>query len=83
MDISKIRTVGTREEVYKGLASRTAGNLQKGKINNYEKPMITSQSRMSDSYVRPQMAQTMLGAFLIGLISVIAYSILKRRYFSE
>jgi len=32
MDISKIRTVGTREEVYKGLASRTAGNLQKNDI---------------------------------------------------
>jgi capsular polysaccharide biosynthesis protein len=60
----------------------TAVNLQKGKINNYEKPMITSQPRMSDSYVRPQMAQTMLGAFLMGLISVLAYSILKRRYFS-
>ena len=32
MDISKTRTVGTREEVYKGLASRTAGNLQKNDI---------------------------------------------------
>ena len=61
----------------------TVGNLQKGKINNYDKPMITSQPRMSDSYVRPRMAQTMLGAFLMGLISVIAYGILKRRYFSE
>ena len=29
---SKIKTVGTREEVYKGLASRTAGNLQKNDI---------------------------------------------------
>jgi len=32
MDNSKIKTVGTREEVYKGLASRTAGNLQKNDI---------------------------------------------------
>ena len=32
MDISKIRIVGTREEVYKGIASRTAGNLQKNDI---------------------------------------------------
>ena len=61
----------------------TPTNLQKGKINNYERAMITSQPRMSDSYVRPQIAQTMLGAFLMGLISVIAYAILKRRYFSE
>ena len=32
MENSKIKTVGTREEVYKGLASRTAGNLQKNDI---------------------------------------------------
>ena len=32
MDINKMKTVGTREEVYKGLASRTAGNLQKNDI---------------------------------------------------
>ena len=32
MENSKIKTVGPREEVYKGLASRTAGNLQKNDI---------------------------------------------------
>ncbi len=32
MDISKIKKVGTREEVYKNLAIRTAGNLKKDDI---------------------------------------------------
>ena len=32
MDSNKIKIVGTREEVYKGTASRTAGNLQKNDI---------------------------------------------------
>ena len=30
--MNKMKSVGTREEVYKGLASRTAGNLQKNDI---------------------------------------------------
>ena len=32
MDVCKIKKIGTREEVFKGLASRTAGNLQKNDI---------------------------------------------------
>ena len=32
MDNSKVKKVGTREEVYKGLAARTAGGLKKDDI---------------------------------------------------
>ena len=56
------------------------GNTVKGKINAYEKPLITSQVRMSDSYVRPNWTHVFISASLIGLVGAIAYAMLRRRY---
>lgn len=60
-----------------------AGNTTKGKINNYEKPLITSQVQMSDSYVKPKWFHVCLSASLLGLVGAIAFAILRRRYRSD
>ena len=57
-----------------------AANTTKGKINNYEKPLITSQVQMSDSYVKPKWFHVCLSASLLGLVGAIAFAILRRRY---
>jgi len=60
-----------------------AGNTIKGKINNYEKPLITSQAQMSDSYVKPKWFHVYLSASLLGLMGAITFAILRRRYRSD
>ena len=60
-----------------------AANTTKGKINNYEKPLITSQVQMSDSYVKPKWFHVCLSASLLGLVGAIAFAILRRRYRSD
>jgi len=60
-----------------------AGNTIKGKINNYEKPLITSHAQMSDSYVKPKWFHVYLSASLLGLVGAIAFAILRRRYRSD
>jgi len=55
-------------------------NSQKGKINNYEGPMITSQVQMSDAYVSPRPFHSLLAASLISLISAVSLVIIRRRY---
>jgi hypothetical protein len=59
------------------------GNTAKGKINNFEKPFISSQVQMSDSYVKPKWFHVFLSASLLGLMGAIAFSILRRRYRSD
>lgn len=63
--------------------SFVAGNNIKGKINAYERPLITSSVQMSDSYVRPKSPDVYLSATLLGLMGAIAISILRRRYRSD
>lgn len=58
----------------------TVANSLKGKINNYEKPIITSQVQLSDSYVRPRVTHFLLATSLMALISAISFVILRRRY---
>jgi len=57
-----------------------AGVVQKGKIQAFEKPMVTSQAQMSDSYVKPRAFNTILLASLLGLAGTISYVILRKRY---
>ncbi len=59
------------------------GNTVKGKINAYEKPLITSQVQMSDSYVKPKWSHVYLSASILGLVAAIGFTILRRRYRSE
>ena len=59
------------------------GNTAKGKINNYERPLITSQVQMSDSYVKPKWFHVCLSASLLGFVGAIAFVILRRRYRSD
>jgi hypothetical protein len=59
------------------------GNTAKGKINNFEKPFVSSQVQMSDSYVKPKWFHVFLSASLLGLMGAIAFSILRRRYRSD
>jgi len=59
------------------------GNIVKGKINNFEKPFISSQVQMSDSYVKPKWFHVYLSASLFGLMGAIAFAILRRRYRSD
>lgn len=56
------------------------GVVQKGKIQAFEKPMVTSEVQMSDSYVKPRTLHTLLLASLLGLAGAIAYVILRKRY---
>jgi hypothetical protein len=55
-------------------------NSQKGKINNYEKPMITSQVQMSDTYASPKPFHLLLATSLLALISSVSFVILRKRY---
>ena len=57
-----------------------AGVAQKGKIQAFEKPMVTSEVQMSDSYVKPRAMNILLMASLLGLAGAIAYVILRKRY---
>jgi hypothetical protein len=57
-----------------------APNMIKGKINNYEKPIITSEVRMSDSYIRPQGFQVFLASVLMGLVAAFSAVALRKRY---
>ena len=57
-----------------------AGVVQKGKIQAFEKPMVTSQAQMSDSYVKPRAFNTILLASLLGLAGAMSYVILRKRY---
>ena len=57
-----------------------APNMIKGKVNNYEKSVITSEVRMSDSYVRPQFFQVFLASILMGLAAAFSAVILGKRY---
>ena len=57
-----------------------AGVVQKGKIQIFEKPMVTSEIQMSDSYIKPRTVNTLLLASLLGLAGAIAYVILRKRY---
>jgi hypothetical protein len=57
-----------------------AANSQKGKINNYEKPMITTRVQMSDTYVSPKPFHLLLAASLMALISTASFVILRKRY---
>jgi hypothetical protein len=59
------------------------GNTAKVKINNFEKPFVSSQVQMSDSYVKPKWFHVFLSASLLGLMGAIAFSILRRRYRSD
>lgn len=59
------------------------GNIVKGKINKFEKPFISSQVQMSDSYVKPKWFHVYLIASLLGFVGVLAFAILRRRYRSE
>lgn len=59
------------------------GNTVKGKINAYEKPLITSQVQISDSYVKPKWFHVFLSASIFGLLGAIAFAILRRRYRSD
>lgn len=56
------------------------GIMPKGKIQLFEKPMVTSQVQMSDSYVKPRTLNTLLLASLLGLAGAIAYVVLRKRY---
>ena len=58
----------------------TPSNTGRGKVNNYEKPVVTSQVQMSDSYVYPQNLKVLLAAFLMGLAAAYATIILRKRY---
>jgi hypothetical protein len=60
-----------------------APNMIKGKINNYEKPVITSEVRMGDSYVRPQGFQVLLASMLMGLVAAFFVVVLRKRYRGE
>jgi capsular polysaccharide biosynthesis protein len=57
-----------------------AGVVQKGKIQAFEKPAVTSQVQMSDSHVKPRALNTLLLSSLLGLAGAIAYVILRKRY---
>jgi capsular polysaccharide biosynthesis protein len=59
------------------------GNTVKGKINKFEKPFISSQVQMSDSFVRPKWFHVYLSASLLGFVGALAFAILRRRYRSE
>ena len=50
MDTTKIKKVGTREEVFKGIAERTAGGLKKDDINekNFGNKTIYISKKLSD-----------------------------------
>ena len=50
MDITKIKKVGTREEVFKGLADRTAGGLKKDDIieKHFSNRIIYISKKLSD-----------------------------------
>jgi capsular polysaccharide biosynthesis protein len=58
----------------------SAPNTSKGRVNNYEKPVVTSQVQMSDSYVYPQNFKVFLAALLMGLAVAFATVILRERY---
>ena len=55
-------------------------NASKGRVNNYEKPVVTSQVQMSDSYVYPQNFKVFLAALLMGLAAAFGTVILRERY---
>jgi LPS O-antigen subunit length determinant protein (WzzB/FepE family) len=57
-----------------------AGEIQKGKVQAFEKPAVTSQIQMSDEYVKPRSTNILILAFLLGTMCAIAYAILRRRY---
>jgi hypothetical protein len=59
------------------------GNTVKGKINKFEKPFISSQVQMSDSYIKPKWFHVFLSASLLGFVGALAFAILRRRYRSE
>ena len=50
MDMHKVKKVGTREEVFKGLAERTAGGLKKDDINekHFSNRIIYISKKLSD-----------------------------------
>jgi len=50
MDTTKIKKVGTREEVFKGIAERTAGGLKKDDINekHFSNRTIYISKKLSD-----------------------------------
>lgn len=58
-------------------------NKIKGKVNNYEKSLITSEVRMSDNYVRPQGIQVFLASLLMALLAAIFAVALRKRYRGE
>lgn len=60
-----------------------APNMLKGKINNYEKSIITSEVRMSDSFIRPKGFQVFLVSVLIGLVAAFSAVALRKRYRGE
>lgn len=60
-----------------------APNMLKGKINNYEKSIINSEVRMSDSYIRPQGLQVFLVSVLMGLVAAFSAGALRKRYRGE
>jgi len=57
-----------------------AGVIQKGKVQAFEKPAVTSQIQMSDEYVKPRSKNILILASLLGMMGSIAYAILRRRY---
>lgn len=51
-----------------------------GRIRAFEKPMVTSQVQMSDSYVKPRITNVLIIATLAGFFVALAHAILRKRY---